>query len=401
MNVAGFFTKWLQDVADSQGEDGRIPSVVPHVESIHGEGGPAWADAAIICPWTVYRCYGDARILQMCYPMMQGFMQFLEKNCVDFIRADEHWKWKGYGDWLSMNADTPPDLIGTAFYAHCARLMSDIAVILNRKDDATAYGKLFDDVKAAWQKRFVTADGSLTIQTQTAHVLALHFDLLPEALRESAVQSLVANIESREMHLSTGFVGTPYLNHVLTRFGRSDVAYALLMQKTFPSWLYPITQGATTMWERWDAWTHVNGFSDTGMNSFNHYAYGAVGEWMYGTLTGIDLDHTVPGYKRIAIHPTPGGNLTHARATLQSMYGEIQSAWRIEKDGMHLHVVIPPNTTAALRIPTTNAGAITEAGRPVENAELIRLIASDAKSATFDIAAGTYDFHIPSPVLAG
>ncbi len=290
MDVANFFTKWLQDVADSQGEDGRIPSVVPHVESIYGEGGPAWADAAIICPWTIYRCYGDERILQTRYPMMRGFMDFLEEKSVNFIRADEHWKWKGYGDWLNIDAETPADLIGTAFYAHCARLMSEIARVVGKSEDAEKYSSLFEKVRKAWRGRFIKADGALTVKTQTAFVLALHFDLLPEDIRGKTVEALVADIESRGMHLSTGFVGTPYLNHVLANAGRMDVAYALLNQRTFPSWLYPITQGATTMWERWDAWTHDKGFNDTGMNSFNHYAYGAIGDWMYSTIAGIDLD---------------------------------------------------------------------------------------------------------------
>ena len=252
MDVANFFTKWLTgDVADSQGDDGRIPSVVPHVESIYGEGGPAWADAAVICPWTVYRCYGDDRILRTCYPMMQGFIQYLREKSVNFIRADEHWKWKGYGDWLSMNAETPADYIGTAFYAYCAGLMSRIAGVIGRDDDAREYSRLHEQVRDAWRKRFVGADGNLKVETQTAYVLALHFDLLPEELRGKAFERLIADIEARGMHLSTGFVGTPYLNHVLTRFGRMDVAYALLLNAEDVSigWLYPITQGATTMWE--------------------------------------------------------------------------------------------------------------------------------------------------------
>jgi alpha-L-rhamnosidase len=397
MDVANFFTKWLDDVADSQGADGRIPSVVPSVDSIYGEGGPAWADAAVICPWIVYRCYGDKRILHHCYPMMQRFMQFLEKNCINFIRADEHWKWKGYGDWLSMNADTPPDYIGTAFYAYCAQLMSKIAVIDNRPDDVRHYSQLHDSIKKAWHARFVNPDGSIRIRTQTAFVLALHFDLLPEDLRERTVNDLVADIRSREMHLSTGFVGTPYLNHVLTRFGHADVAYALLNQKTFPSWLYPITQGATTMWERWDAWTHEKGFNDTGMNSFNHYAYGVIGEWLYGTIAGIDLDTDVPGYKRILIQPRPGGGLTHARATHQSIHGKIESGWKLEAGTMHLDVVIPPNTTALVRIPTANGSAITEGGKPVENAEGVRLIENGPTLATFEVGAGKYTFATPHP----
>jgi alpha-L-rhamnosidase len=364
MDVAGFFTKWIQDVADAQFEDGHIPSVVPHVTSIHHEGGPAWADAAIICPWWIYQCYGDARLLEQHWPMMTRFMGWLEKNYPDGIRPRDTDKWKGYGDWLSMNAPTPPELIGTAYYAYCAALMSRMARVLNKTHEAARYEQLFQHVREAFQRRFAknrnvpfkkgdipSFDGPLNVETQTAYVLALQFDLLPEELRPSAVEALVRDIESRGMHLSTGFVGTPYINHVLTRFGRADVAYALLMQKTFPSWLYPITQGATTMWERWDAWTHEKGFGDAGMNSYNHYAYGAVGEWMYATIAGIDLDPSQPGYKHIIIRPRVGGGLTWARGSLKSPHGVIESSWKIDGNELRLSVMIPPNTTATIHLP--------------------------------------------------
>src|SRR5581483_5398276 len=223
----------------------------------------------------------------------------------DLIRADESNKWRGYGDWLNMNAETPPDLIGTAFTAYDANLMAKIATILGKREEAEKYQRLFEDVRAAWQKRYLTPAGLVIGQTQTAYVLALHFDLLPPELRPRIEQALVRDIEKRGMHLSTGFVGTPYLTHVLTAAGRTDVAYALLNQKTFPSWLFPVTHGATTMWERWDGWTPEKGFNDAGMNSYNHYAYGAVGAWMYADVAGIDLDPKHPGYKHILIHPAP------------------------------------------------------------------------------------------------
>jgi alpha-L-rhamnosidase len=354
MDVPGFFTKWIQDVADAQFDDGHIPSVVPHVTSIHHEGGPAWADAAVICPWTLYLCYGDTRILEDSWPMMTRFMTWLETNHPDGIRPRPDAKWKGYGDWLSINADTPPEYIGTAFYAYCALLMAKMAMALGQTRElaveAKNYLTLAIKISQAFEERFVRGD-ELTVKTQTAYVLALHFDLLPKELRPKIVDALVADIQSRGMHLSTGFVGTPYLNHVLTRFGRSDVAYALLQQTTFPSWLYPITQGATTMWERWDAYTHDKGFNDAGMNSYNHYALGAIGDWLYSTVAGIDLDPQQPGYKHILIRPQPGGTITWARGSLKSPYGLIESAWRLENGAFHLDVTIPPNTTATVRLP--------------------------------------------------
>jgi len=360
MDVANFFTKWLADVADAQGEDGRIPSVVPTIATIYGEGGPAWADAAVICPWVVYQCYGDKRIIEECWPTMTRFMQFLRSTCPNHIRADETCKWRGYGDWLSHDAYTPPDVIGTAFYAHCAHLMSQMAAAVEKNGDAASYAALRDEVKRAWQRRYVTPDGLIIGQTQTAYVLALHFDLIPGELRPKIVDALVRDIRKRGMHLSTGFVGTPYLNHVLTDNGQPDIAFALLMQKTCPSWLFPVTLGATTMWERWDGWTPEKGFNDAGMNSYNHYAYGAVGEWLYAKVAGIDLDPANPGYKHIIIRPHVGGGLTHARATLRSPYGVIESGWRLEGDRVRLGVTIPPNTTATVHVPggeTVEVGA--------------------------------------------
>jgi alpha-L-rhamnosidase len=389
MDVAGFFTKWIQDIADAQGDDGRIPSVVPNVTSIYGEGGPAWADAGVICPWTIYLCYGDTRILEDAWPMMTRFMDFLSRTCPQFIRPADGAKWKGYGDWLNIDAPTPPELIGTAFWAYSASLMSKIARVLGKVPEVEKYDEVLDNARRAWIDRFVGADGSLAVKTQTAYVLGLHFDLLPERHRDRNFAALVADIESRGMHLSTGFVGTPYLNHVLTRFGRPDVAYALLMQKTFPSWLYPITQGATTMWERWDAWTHDKGFSDTGMNSFNHYAYGAVGDWIFSTVAGIDLDASQPGYKHIIIRPLPGGGLTHARAKLESVHGVIESAWRVQNSRLSLDVTIPPNTTASIYLPTTDAMKVTESGKPIECAS------SRANVVHIDLPAGQYHFETP------
>jgi alpha-L-rhamnosidase len=398
MDVAGFFTKWLQDVADAQYDDGHIPSVVPPVKSIHHEGGPAWADAVIICPWWIYQSYGDTRILEDRWENMTRFMRWMQTSYPGFIRPKPGAKWQGYGDWLSIGATTPPDLIGTAFFAYDANLMSKMARAIGRDSEAEEYTRLFDDVRRAWIERFgnkgscplykgdttlyssptsiyeqmgvkpsgdqgeaqsASFSSPLTVQTQTAYVLALHFDLLPENLRPQVFDALVKDIESHGMHLSTGFVGTPYLNHVLTRFGRTDIAYALLMQKTFPSWLFPVTHGATTMWERWDGWTPQNGFNDAGMNSYNHYAYGAVGEWMYSTIAGIDIDPEKPGYKHIIIRPQPGGGLTHARGKLRSMHGLIESEWRLEGSTFKLTVQIPPNTTATVAVP---AGPTVEVG---------------------------------------
>jgi alpha-L-rhamnosidase len=346
-----FWEKYSTDLADSQKEDGRIPPVAPDpgADFVH-DGGPAWSDAVVICPWTVYRCTGDARILERNYDSMRRWVDWLATSSRDGIRVYEGYdKWRGFGDWLNTQAETPNEIIGTAFYAHVARLLSKIERVLGQSSEV--YDRLADEVQAAFVREF-----GARLETQTANVLALHFDLLPPEQRSVALTALVADIESRGDHLSTGFVGTPYLPYVLTEGGRLDVAYRLLLQKSWPGYLYAVTQGATTIWERWDGWTEDKGFQDVGMNSFNHYAYGAIGDWMASVVAGIDLDPQIPGYRRSLLRPRPGGGLTHAAASLKTGYGRLASGWRIENDRFEWTVEVPPNTTARATLPP-EAGA--------------------------------------------
>jgi alpha-L-rhamnosidase len=388
-------------MADDQGKDGRIPSVVPHCPTIHDEGGPAWADAAVIVPWTVYQCYGDRQSLAIAYPMMCKFLGYLQETCPQQIRPADGAKWKGYGDWLSPpGVDTPADLIGTAFWAYCAELVSKSAAVLGREEDAAKYAAVASAVREAWRTRFQGSGGALTVQTQTAHVLALHFDLLPEETRIAAAEALARDVRSRGNHLSTGFVGTPYLLDVLTRFGHLDVAYDLLFQRTYPGWLYPVTLGATTMWERWDGWTPEKGFNDAGMNSYNHYAFGAVGAWLYSTIAGIDTDPVKTGYKHIHFRPRPRAPLTYAKAALRSPHGTISSHWRLENEMLSLDLTVPANTTATLRLPTSDAAAVTESSRPVRNSEGVTPSPADGEFAVYELAAGTYAFRAPAPASA-
>lgn len=421
MNVAAFMTKWAHDVSDSQNADGSIPSVVPYATSVPTDGGPAWADAAIICPWTIYQSYGDVRILEENYNTMSRFMDFLIEASPGYIRcAPDFEGWPGFGDWLSINASTPRDLIGTAFLAYDASLMTQIAAILGKSDDAARYQQLFDDTKAAFADRFLVGSavpvthvtpseirrqmdqadrlsrGNLQVidygdiasdvfnvelfsPTQTAYVLALHFNLLPEAMRPLAVNELVADLERRGMHLSTGFVGSPYLNHVLSSNGRLDAAYALLNQKSWPSWLYAVTQGATTIWERWDGWTQENGFQTPEMNSFNHYAYGAIGDWLYKTIAGINTDPAAPGYRHAILRPQPEGDLTFARATLDTLYGPLVSAWTRANGVFEYSVTVPANTAATVHLPWD--GRVTVNG-------------AAAAGLVHEVTAGTYHFVV-------
>lgn len=264
----------------------------------------------------------------------------------------------GFGDWLNTNANTPNDLIGTAFFAHTAKLLAQIAEVLGRDEDVRKYRELAGKVTEVFRSRYIGEDGLMTVKTQTAALLALRFELAPNEIRSKLADWLVGDIKARGNHLSTGFVGTPYINHVLTETGHLDVAYDLLMQKSWPSWLYPVTKGATTIWERWDGWTDDKGFQDIGMNSFNHYAYGAIGAWIYSVVSGIQI--VEPGYKKSRIAPKPGGGLTHAHGTLETVHGTISSRWKIEGDTFELTAIVPPNTRSTLALPAEYGGESVE-----------------------------------------
>ena len=336
MDVAGFFTKWLADVAADQSREGSVPFVVPDVLSQDGKfsgGSAAWADVATIIPWNVYLAYGDARLLERQYPSMKAWVEYMRRE------AGEKNLWNTgfhFGDWLAFattasdypGATTGKDLIATAFYAHSTDLLQRAAAVLGKKEEAAEYAALLPKIKEAFRKEFVTAAGRVGENTQTAYALALQFDLLPEEQRAGAAQRLATEVKTRG-HLTTGFVGTPYLCDVLTRFGHLDLAYQLLNREEYPSWLYPVKQGATTIWERWDGQKPDGTFQDVGMNSFNHYAYGAIGEWMYRVVAGLELDPREPGYKHVLAQPRPGGGLTSAEARLQTLYGEAASGWSL------------------------------------------------------------------------
>jgi alpha-L-rhamnosidase len=360
-DVQAFFRKWMRDMCDSQGADGIIPSVIPEPiglgEWLPKDGGPAWADAAYICPWTIYLCYGDVDIVRDSYECMVRYMDYLAAHKVhDFIRGHPaHDHWVGYGDWLALDGGkiteglTPKDLIGTAMYANNARIMADAAELLGKTADVKKYSELHGKIAEAFRRRYLTADGLLLGNTQTSYVLALHFDLVPAELRVKAATELVRLIKRNGMHLATGFVGTPYLLHVLEAHGHLDVAYALLEQETFPSWLFPVKNGATTIWERWDGWTPDKGFQDVGMNSFNHYAYGAVGDWMVSTVAGLEIG--APGYKRIRFKPRPGGTITWAEAKLRTPQGDAAIRWELKDGKLALDLTVPEGSEAELSLP--------------------------------------------------
>jgi alpha-L-rhamnosidase len=367
-DVAAFYTKWLGDVAADQLPDGKVPHVIPDV--LNGGGGStAWADASVIVPWTVYLSYGDQRILEKQYPSMKSWVNYM-KN-----RAGADYLWTGdahFGDWLAFattNSDYPgatteKDLIATAYYCYSTNLLSKIANIIGQKEDAATFQKLAGEIKEAFNREFVTANGRLVSHTQTAYALALAFDLLPANMVPKAAAYFAADVEKFK-HLTTGFVGTPLLCQTLSAIGRDDLAFMLLNNKKYPSWLYPVLQGATTIWERWDGQKPDGTFQDVGMNSFNHYAYGAIGEWLYRHVAGIDIDPALPGYKHILLAPHPGGGLTQTKAEIITLYGKVSSAWKFDNEDFVYDIEIPANTTATVSLPFAKSSLVKVNGLPL------------------------------------
>jgi alpha-L-rhamnosidase len=401
MDVAGFFTKWLGDVAADQYESGSIPFVVPDVLGAPGRpagGSAAWGDVAVIVPWTMYLSYGDTRILETQYASMARWVEY------ERTRAGDDFVWDGdfhFGDWLAFattspdypGATTGKDLIATALFAHSTDLLRRAALVLGKKDDAARYGELFEKIKRAFRHEFVTDGGRVGENTQTAYAVALQFDLLPDDLRAAAAARLARDVRERK-HLTTGFVGTPYLCHVLSRYGYLDEAYMLLNREEYPSWLYPVKQGATTIWERWDGQKPDGSFQDVGMNSFNHYAYGAIGEWMYRVMAGVEIDEAEPGYRHVLVQPHPGGGFTRVRASHDSMYGRVTSAWETKDGRFELAVEVPTNTRATVRLPKAAVASVTEGGRPLAVGDGITSFRQDGDDAVVEIGSGQYHFVV-------
>ncbi|MGH2565482.1 MAG: alpha-L-rhamnosidase C-terminal domain-containing protein, partial [Ginsengibacter sp.] len=282
--------------------------------------------------------YGDTGILRQQYPSMKAWVDFIKSRSQNYLWTDN-----GYGDWYAPGEKTPLPFIDECFFVYSTQLLIHAATILNNSNDILFYSEVLKKIKQAFAKQF-----GVIPQTQTACVLALQFDLLPDSLRQKTAEKLKVLITANNNHLATGFLGTPYLLHVLTQYGYMDLAYTLLLQQTYPSWLYPVRRGATTTWERWDAIRPAD--STLQETSFNHYAYGAVGDWLYRVVAGIDAIE--PGYKKIKIAPHPGGGLTWAKASYECSYGKIVSQWKFKSNAFLMHVEIPAGTTATIYVPS-------------------------------------------------
>jgi alpha-L-rhamnosidase len=397
-NVNNFFSKWLKDVSADQFANGSVPFVIPNVLGEGAGGSTGWADVSTIIPWNMYLAYGDKKILADQYNSM--------KKWVDYVTAQsKNNLWQSgfhFGDWLFYRPDDDNDgraavtdkyLIAQCFYANSTQLLINAAKVLGKEDDVQAYSNLLQNIKAAFLKEYVTPNGRLVSGTQTAYVLTLNFDMLPDSLRAQAAQRLVENIESYNNHLTTGFLGTPYLCHVLTRFGYSDVAYKLLLQQTYPSWLYPVKMGATTIWERWDGIKPDSSFENVGMNSFNHYSYGAIGDWMYRKMVGIDTYDDGVGYWHIKIQPHIGGGFTNASASLKTYYGTVSNTWKVSGNETDMDVEIPANTKATVYVPATDANTVTENGKSL-SADNIKVTVTENGYVVMELGSGKYHFVV-------
>ncbi|HEV8112266.1 MAG TPA: family 78 glycoside hydrolase catalytic domain [Planctomycetota bacterium] len=402
-DMAGFYSKWIRDVRDAQADDGRFPDFAPHPygKNERFTGTPAWGDAGILVPWSAYRHYGDRRLVASHLDAMLRWLEWIRAGNPDLV-----WR-KGrgndYGDWLNgdtlvqagwpkSGASTPGDVLGTAYFAHSAQLVSRMAAAVGRADDAKRCRELFEGIRAAFRKAFVAADGTISGNSQGGAALGLAFDLLDPPQQAHAVESLAANIEkSYDGHLSTGFASTLPALMALSERGHVELATKLALDHRFPSWGYAIDNGATTLWERWDGFVKGRGFQDAGMNSFNHYAFGAVGEWMMRVLAGIDLDDEPPGGSRFVIHPRAGSGLRSVTAVRATIRGRVATSWTRDEHSFTLDLTIPANTSATVIVPAKDLAGLTEGGVPIDAAAPnVRVVSIRDGEAVLEVRAGTY-----------
>ncbi len=412
VDAAAFYAKWLKDLAADQRDDGSVPWVVPMVLEggggtgwSDGYGAAGWADAAVTVPWTVYQSYGDARILEDQYNSMKAWVDYMARHAGERYIFDYGFH---FGDWLSFSeyyslksqapdygyagAHTDKDLIATAYFYRSTHILQQTAAFLGRDEDAAKYAALLPKIKNAFREEFLTSTGRLSSNTQTAYSLALVFDLVPDELKSSAAGRLAADVEHFG-HLTTGFLGTPVLCRALSENGYPELAYMLLFQPRYPSWIYPVTTGATTIWERWDGMRPDGSFQTEGMNSFNHYAYGAIGEWMYENVAGLRSDPMHPGYKKIILKPLLTGRLDSASAWHVSPYGRIFSGWETDGGRLRLKASIPSNTGARIYIPYREGSRVTESGLALDKAEGILGVRKEEGCLIVETGSGEYLFE--------
>ena len=387
-NLAAFSHKFTTDIRDAQSASGAFTDVSPRVGPT-GDSVAGWADAGVIIPWSAYLQFRDTRILQENWAAMEKWMEHIAEANPNYLWLKE--RGNDYGDWLAIGSKTSKDLIATAYWAYDASIMMRMAQVLDRPSDEQKYKEVFEKIRAAFNQEYVKPDGTVGTGSQTSYVLALHMNLLSQPRRAIAAEKLVEDIKAHDWHLTTGFLGTPYLMIELSNSGHSDVAYKLLLQNTYPSWGYMIDHGATTMWERWNGDQMMG---DPSMNSYNHYAYGAVAEWLYRYAAGIDETPEDPGFHRLVLHPQFDATLGAAKATYNSSYGPITSNWKVDGNTISWEVVIPPNATALLYLPGDVTSTILEGGKDIRQGPGISFVLRDDRNAVYEAGAGSYTFKV-------
>jgi hypothetical protein len=387
-NTDAFLTKWLRDLRDTQKPDGDFPGVAP--DPIGIDGGTGWADASVTVTHALWQAYGDTHVIAENYDAMRRFMARIEAIAGPTLSRTHG----NYGDWLHLDDKTPLDVLGTAYLAYDARLMAGMARAIGKADDADRYEALATKAAAAFQQRYVH-DGRTTSDSQTSYALAIGMRLTDPAQVRPLADRLANRVHARHDHLSTGFLGTPWLLDALVRGGHPALAYTLLTNTDYPSWGYEVASGATTMWERWNSLKPDGTFGDVGMNSFNHYAYGAVGDWMFRTIGGIAP--AAPGYREIAVAPLPGGGLTHADMHLASPYGDIRSNWALDGGAMAGAFSVPFNTRATVTLPAARAGDVALDGKPLAASPGVSGIHTDDAGVHFVVGSGTWHYQVAAP----
>ncbi len=384
MDVSAFFNRWLVDVCqDSQMPDGHFADHAP----TYGPGdGPniGWSDAGIICPYEIYRTYGDTRVIREHYAAMKRKLEWLTNNSKDHLFTGR----VGNGDWLSTGGGVGNDVLSTAYAAFDFKLMAEMAAAIGEKDDAAAFRDTAAKIAAAFARAYIDDAGNIKGSSQSGYAMAFTMGLVPAELKEKMAERFVEEVRKFDWHPRTGFIGTPRLLPGLHLAGRDGDAYKILLTKTDPSWLYPVTVGATTMWEQWSTWDGTN--PRGGMNSLNHYAFGSVGEYLFGMVGGIQPD--APGYQKIRIQPVIQDGLTWANTRYDSIHGRIVSNWKRDGTRLILEVAIPPNTTATVHVPAKEASRVTESGKPAATSAGVKFLRMENAAALFEVGSGCYEF---------
>jgi alpha-L-rhamnosidase len=398
MDVAAFFTKWMLDIEDAQQDDGAFTDVAP--SKPHGaqrplpaKGAPGWGDGAAIMVWDHYCFHGDRDLVVRHWPALIRWMDYIARHNPSLIR--ENANNNNYGDWLTIGRVTPKSLIATAYWAHLADLMARLGGAIGKAEETRRFAALFESIRGAFVARFVDAEGRLEGDTQTGYLLALDFGLLDKDRADVARRHLRRTISETGDHLATGFLGVRHLCPVLSDNGEPELAYKLLLNEDYPSWLFAVRHGATTIWERWDGWTPDRGFQTANMNSLNHYAYGAVGEWLFRRVAGIDCDPERPGFRRVLCRPLPHKALGWVKAWHQAHVGRIDAEWNVEEEQVRYRLMLPANVEARVVLPVAAMDSVTLDGVPVDAHREIGAARLDKGQVTVDVGSGLWEFTWP------